>query len=140
MENEPIYPIGVVSRLLGVSVHTLRMYEREGLILTNRGVNQKNRLYSKADIERIQCILEAIRKKQFTIASIKTMLSMVPCWKIINCPEKERIACPAYNSIGVPCWTIEHKTNICAKMDCKTCYVYTNFTNCSDIKEFIKKM
>ncbi|MGB9913758.1 MAG: MerR family transcriptional regulator, partial [Candidatus Kapaibacteriota bacterium] len=55
-KNEPIYPIGVVSKLLGISVHTLRMYEREGLILTHRGKNQKNRLFSIADIQRMECI------------------------------------------------------------------------------------
>ncbi len=40
-KNEPIYPIGVASKLLGISVHTLRMYEKEGLIITARGTNQK---------------------------------------------------------------------------------------------------
>ncbi len=139
-KNEPIYPIGVVSRLLGISVHTLRMYEREGLIITNRGTNQKNRLYSNADFERIRCILEAIREKQFTIASLKTILSLIPCWKVINCPEEDRLDCPAYKSIGKPCWAFEHKANVCADRDCKTCSVYNTFTRCEEIKNYLKNI
>ena len=31
---EPVYTIGVAAAKLGVSVHTLRLYETEGLIIT----------------------------------------------------------------------------------------------------------
>jgi MerR family transcriptional regulator/heat shock protein HspR len=68
-KNEPIYPIGVVLRLLGISVFTLRMYEREGLILASRGTNQKNRLYSISDIERMRCIRDAITNKKYSNSS-----------------------------------------------------------------------
>lgn len=137
-KTEPIYPIGVVSRLLGISVHTLRMYEREGLIITSRGTNQKNRLYSATDLERMQCIRDAITKKKFSIPAIKAMLSLIPCWEIVQCSENERLNCPAYNSVGNPCWSYEHKNNVCETRNCRECPVYTNFTNCDDIKEFLK--
>jgi MerR family transcriptional regulator/heat shock protein HspR len=139
-KNEPIYPIGVASKLLGISVHTLRMYEKEGLIITARGTNQKNRLYSIADIERMECIRDAITKKKYSIPSIKTMLSLIPCWKIINCREEERMNCPAYNSIGTPCWAYDHKDNICAIKKCRECKVYNDFTNCDDIKKLLKEI
>lgn len=136
--NDPIYPIGVVSKLLGISVHTLRMYEREGLIITSRGTNQKNRLYSIADIERMECIRDAITKKKYSIPAIKTMLSLIPCWKIVKCSDEERINCPAFQTIGTPCWSFDHRNNICEKRNCKDCEVYSNFTNCDDIKRFLK--
>ncbi|MGC9077964.1 MAG: MerR family transcriptional regulator [Candidatus Kapaibacteriota bacterium] len=121
-----------------MSVHTLRMYEREGLILTHRGKNQKNRLFSIADIQRMECIRDAITNRKYSISSIKTMLSLIPCWKIVGCSENDRINCPAYQTIGTPCWTFEHRNNVCEQKNCKDCVVYTNFTNCEDIKNLFK--
>jgi hypothetical protein len=31
--NEPLFPIRTAAKLLNISVHTLRMYEKEGLII-----------------------------------------------------------------------------------------------------------
>ena len=53
INEEPLYPIGTAARMLNVSVHTLRLYEREGLILPHRK-DTGHRLYSNADIERVQ--------------------------------------------------------------------------------------
>jgi len=139
-KNEPIYPIGVVSRLLGISVFTLRMYEREGLILASRGTNQKNRLYSISDIERMRCIRDAITNKKYSIPAIKAILSLIPCWKVVNCSQEDRLNCPAYNSIGSPCWTFHHKGNVCENRDCRLCEVYFNFTNCEEIKSYFKQI
>lgn len=136
--SEPIYPIGVVSRLLGISVYTLRMYEREGLILTQRGTNQKNRLYSISDIERMECIRDAITNRKYSIPAIKAILSLIPCWKVINCNESDRLNCLAYATTGSPCWTFRHQGNICESKDCRKCPVYLNFTSCEEIKNFFK--
>ncbi|CUT05716.1 MerR family DNA-binding transcriptional regulator [Candidatus Kryptonium thompsonii] len=32
-ERDPVFPISVVAERLGISEHTIRMYEREGLII-----------------------------------------------------------------------------------------------------------
>ena len=49
--DTPLYSIGTAARVLGISVHTMRMYERSGLIVPFiRETNQ--RLYSERDIER----------------------------------------------------------------------------------------
>lgn len=42
-----MYRIGELSKLLGVSEHTLRYYEKEGLVVPLR--NGKNRIYSEED-------------------------------------------------------------------------------------------
>jgi MerR family transcriptional regulator/heat shock protein HspR len=36
--NEPIFTISAAAKLLGISVHTLRMYEREGLFIRSKRV------------------------------------------------------------------------------------------------------
>ena len=52
-KEEPIYPIRIAAKLLNISVHTLRMYEKEDLILPYKK-SSSHRLYSINDIDRIQ--------------------------------------------------------------------------------------
>jgi hypothetical protein len=58
--EEPIYSICSVAQMLGVSVFTLRMYEREGLIVSHKADSTHQR-YSQNDVDRIKCIRRAIR-------------------------------------------------------------------------------
>lgn len=137
--NIPKYPIREAARLLNVSVHTLRMYEREGLILPFQK-STGHRMYSDSDIERLRCIRSAINDKKISINGIKSMLSLIPCWQIVKCSEIDRINCEAYAEAKKPCWTYNHKNNICASLDCSSCEVYTSFLDCSSVKSAIKKM
>jgi MerR family transcriptional regulator/heat shock protein HspR len=137
-EELPVFPISAAAKILNVSVHTLRMYEREGLIIPFKK-STKHRLYSQADIERIKCIRHAINDLKISIAGIKTIQSLIPCWKIKGCGEEERNTCLAYTSNSRPCWSFSHKENKCASADCKKCEVYRNFSECSIIKESIIK-
>jgi MerR family transcriptional regulator/heat shock protein HspR len=130
--NEPVFPISTAARLLNISVHTLRMYEKEGLIIPFRK-NSIQRLYSKSDIERIECIRKAINESKISIAGIKTIFSLIPCYKIINCGES-RETCSAFNEHSNPCWLIKHENNHCASENCRTCEVYMKFTDCRSIK------
>ncbi len=50
---EPCYVISVAARLLGIHTHTLRYYEKKGIIEPSR--SQGNvRLYSKKDIDQLR--------------------------------------------------------------------------------------
>jgi MerR family transcriptional regulator/heat shock protein HspR len=51
--EEPCFVISVAARIVGVHAQTLRYYERVGLIWPSRTVGRQ-RLYSMADIERVQ--------------------------------------------------------------------------------------
>src|SRR4030067_1200493 len=132
--EEPVYPISVAAKLLNVSVHTLRMYEREGLIIPYKK-ESNHRLYSKSDIERLSCIRRAINEYKISIAGIKTIYSLIPCWKIIGCSEAKRKNCEAFISHSKPCWSFNHKNNICTGKDCRECEVYNSFSDCRSIKE-----
>ena len=134
---KPVFPIGVVAEMFEVSVQTLRMYETKGLIIPHKK-DSKHRLYSVNDINRLNCIRKLITELKFSIESIKTMYSMIPCWAITKCPEEDRNNCSAFNDYLNPCWTIEKSNNVCADKDCTTCEVYTEHTNCMQIKETIK--
>jgi len=72
--SEPRYMISVVSRMLGVHPQTLRLYEREGLICPKR--NNRQRMYSEEDIERINFILQLTRELGVNKAGVEIILRM----------------------------------------------------------------
>lgn len=137
--DEPVYPISTAAKLLNISIHTLRMYEKENLIIPFKK-STNHRLYSKSDIERIRCIRNAINESKISINGIKTIYSMMPCWEYIGCSNEERANCPAYHSHSEPCWAAKGKGTVCEKKECRNCDVYNKFTDCSNIKTFIKNL
>jgi MerR family transcriptional regulator/heat shock protein HspR len=135
--EEPQVPIGIVAKKFNISVHTLRLYEAEGLILPYK-TKTKRRYYSQADMERIACIRQMITEKGLNIAGIKSLLAMVPCWELLPCSEAERIGCEAYSNMSEPCWTIKVKSDFCKSEACRTCHVYKSLAGCHNIKEYLK--
>ena len=55
--NRSLYMIGVAAELAGVHPQTLRIYEQKGLVNPQR-TRGNTRMYSQADIERLQLINE----------------------------------------------------------------------------------
>ena len=137
--HEPLFTISTAANLLNVSVQTLRLYEKEGLVLPFKK-SSKHRLYSKADIERIECIRNAITEKKMSINGIRTMYSLIPCWDIVNCSEDDRTKCQAYAGHSQPCWSYPHPGTKCESLVCRDCDIYKNFVNCEKIKESIKNI
>lgn len=56
-KNRPLYMISVAAELAGVHPQTLRIYEQKGLVSPQR-TRGNMRMYSQADIERLQLINE----------------------------------------------------------------------------------
>ena len=135
--DAPLYSISVVAEMLEISVHSLRAYEAAGLIIPHKK-DTKHRLYSHNDVLRLKCIRDSIVNKKFSIAAIKTLYSMIPCWSVKNCSVEERNGCEAYEGYLNPCWTYKHKNNICELQKCNTCEVYKNHTHCETIKQTIR--
>lgn len=133
-----VYTIGVASDLVGVSVHTLRMYEKEGLILPDRTQTQR-RLYSQMDIERLRCVRLAIEEQGLNIAGIKAVMSMIPCWDLKGCSQADRESCDAFTDIGEPCWSVNKMGGFCQDLDCRTCDVYRRTSTCHNMKSFLKE-
>lgn len=73
---EPVYLISVAARLCEMHPQTLRMYERMGLIRPTR-INQKNRLYSEADIERLRQIQRLTRDLGVNLAGVEIILELL---------------------------------------------------------------
>lgn len=135
----PIYPIRTAAQMLGISIPTLRMYEKEGLIIPHK-TDGNQRIYSEADLERLRCIRRAINESKISINGIKTIYSLIPCWEVVKCSEEDRKICNAFNSHEQPCWTFNHPNTICENRDCRDCEVYTEYSQCSSIKDLIKNI
>lgn len=131
-----LYTIGEAADLLGISIPTIRLYEREGLIIPQRR-RSKHRRFSQADIERIRCIRALINHEKVSIAGIRHMLSLIPCWSIKNCPPEERIGCGAYHQHDKPCWMASEKSWECRSTECRECVVYTTIASCDTLKKTI---
>jgi len=136
-KTRPVFAIGVAADLVGVSVHTLRMYETEGLIIPQR-TQSKRRLYSQTDIERLQCIRVMIEDRGFNLAGIKGMMSMAPCWEIKG-SDIDRVSCDAYKSSMEPCWVVKSKTSACQEEACFECPVYKGVTTCHNMKSYLQQ-
>jgi len=138
-ENEPVFPIGIVARKLGISEHTIRLYERAGLIIPYKK-ESGHRLFSMRDMERIECIKKTINEKKISIAGIRRLLALIPCWEIKGCEDEIKLSCPAYVDYEKPCWL--HKEQLkgdCATNECRECPVYNSIKSCDELKELLKR-
>lgn len=133
--SEPVYTIGVAADRLNISVHSLRQYEREGLILTHKTPTGR-RLYSDLELEKIRCIKEMIQEQGLNFEGIRRLMSLIPCWKLRDCKKEVKEACYPFKDKTRPCWSSEQK---CAHPlpDCRDCPVYRKMVHCDDLKSFI---
>jgi DNA-binding transcriptional MerR regulator len=70
--DEPVYTIGVMARLVGVSPQVLRAWEREELITPHR-TDTNNRLYSENDYHQLSRI-RALAREGINPAGIRAIL------------------------------------------------------------------
>ena len=69
------YTISVVAERFDVHPQTLRMYEREGLLLPSR-TDGNTRLYTDEDIDRLDVILSLTRDLGVNLAGVEIILNM----------------------------------------------------------------
>lgn len=113
----PLYPIGIVAELIGITDQTLRLYEKHGLIKPAR--RNKNRFYSENDVKWLSCIRDLIHVKKISIEGIKKLLEYAPCWEITECSEEKKSKCTAFIDRTKPCWELNRM--ICNKESGKIC-------------------
>jgi MerR family transcriptional regulator/heat shock protein HspR len=69
------YMISAVAEMYNIHPQTLRLYEREGLLLPSRS-DGNTRLYSEDDLERLEVILSLTRDLGVNLAGIEIILNM----------------------------------------------------------------
>jgi MerR family transcriptional regulator/heat shock protein HspR len=73
--KEPIYMIGVAARILNIHPQTLRLYERENLVVPQR-TGGDTRLYSDFDLDRIREIQHLTQDMGLNLAGVKLIFEM----------------------------------------------------------------
>ena len=74
-KGKPVYMIGVVAEMLKLHPHTLRMYEKKGLIRPSR-TEGRTRMYSSEDVEEIARVVRLARDLGVNLAGIEIILKM----------------------------------------------------------------
>lgn len=74
-KKEPVYMIGAVSRMYSIHPQTLRLYEKEGLLVPSR-TEGRTRLYSQEDLEKLEFILFLTRELGINLAGVDAILRM----------------------------------------------------------------
>lgn len=76
LRSEPCYVISVAARMVGMEPHTLRYYERLGLIRPRR--SQGNiRLYSQKDIEHLCRVRALMNELGLNLAGVEVALHLL---------------------------------------------------------------
>jgi len=73
--DRPIYMISVAAELVGVHPQTLRQYEDKGLVRPKRTPGG-TRLYSEADVERLQIIQRLTTEVGLNLAGVELVLRL----------------------------------------------------------------
>lgn len=81
--DRPLYMISVAAELAGVHPQTLRIYERRSLVSPQRTAGN-TRVYSDADIERLQLIQQLTQDEGINLAGVVRILELED--------ERERLA------------------------------------------------
>ena len=74
-DEEPRYVISIAARMLGVQTHTLRYYEKIGIIEPSRSEG-RIRLYSDRDIARLKRVKALIDDLGINLVSAEVILRM----------------------------------------------------------------
>ncbi len=74
-DNEPRYVISIAARMLGIQTHTLRYYEKVGIIETSRS-RGNIRLYSERDIVRLRRVRTLMDDLGVNLAGVEVILRM----------------------------------------------------------------
>jgi MerR family transcriptional regulator/heat shock protein HspR len=74
-EAGEFFTISIVSQMYGVHPQTLRLYEREGLLIPHRSEGNR-RLYSREDLRRLKIILSLTRELGVNLAGVEIILGM----------------------------------------------------------------
>jgi MerR family transcriptional regulator/heat shock protein HspR len=75
-ESKPRYVISVAARIIGIEAHTLRYYERLGLVEPERS-SGNIRLYSEEDIERLRYVKALMSDCGVNLAGVEVALRLM---------------------------------------------------------------
>ena len=81
--SEPRYVISIAARMLGVHTHTLRYYERVGLLEPARSESNL-RLYSDQDIQRLRRIRTLMDELGVNLAGVEVIFKLLARMEVMQ--------------------------------------------------------
>jgi MerR family Zn(II)-responsive transcriptional regulator of zntA len=90
MMNTAMLRIGEMARLTGLSIDTLRYYEKYGLLKASRRSEAGYRLYSSVDLARLRFIISA-KDVGFTLKEIHELLALEVTRDQASCEEVKQL-------------------------------------------------
>jgi MerR family transcriptional regulator/heat shock protein HspR len=120
MNDQPVYAIGIISKLLNAHPETLRGWERHDLIRISR-INGR-RFYSESDLKRLYFIRKMMQEG-INLPSMSKLLQMYPCWYNGECPGCMHPS--SDKECGKPCWRVEgsYCTPCNNENECSKCWM-----------------
>ena len=119
ISSKPVYSIGVVSELLGVNPHTIRAWEKAGVV-DPPGRRSGKRFYSDCDLKRLQFVQNLTIAEGLTLPAVTHFLKLYPCWQMDDCPGCMSRTLNA--GCSKPCWKesgtychVSADENLCTK-------------------------
>jgi MerR family transcriptional regulator/heat shock protein HspR len=135
-EDQGLYTIGTVAELIHEHPETLRVWERNELILPDR--NGYQRKYSNSDLKRLKFIKYLMDEKGLNIAGVRQVVSMYSCWYRRYCKGGDSKNSPVPVNESKPCWKVEG-TYCLAPSDksefCHNCEMMKNCDGCKGCNE-----
>ncbi len=122
-DPEPVFSIGSAARKLQISIPTLRLYEKEGLICPMR-TSTHRRLYSLNDLRIVETAQLLIHEDGLNFAGIRRLMAFLPCWKIRGCDPNLYHTCKVPCINDNPCWSTGLALWRKCEEDCQNCSVY----------------
>jgi MerR family transcriptional regulator/heat shock protein HspR len=86
--QEPRYVISVAAKILGIQTHTLRYYERVGIVEPSRS-RGNIRLYSEEDLEQLRHVKSLIEELGVNLAGAEVILRMAQQISILQARVQE---------------------------------------------------
>jgi MerR family transcriptional regulator/heat shock protein HspR len=75
-EREPRYVISIAARMVGVRTHTLRYYEKVGIVEPSRS-RGNIRLYSESDIAQLRRVKALMEDLGVNLAGVEVIMRMI---------------------------------------------------------------
>lgn len=130
--------IGEAAGRLRTSVHAIRRYEREGLLIPFRSP-AGTRWYVREDMEWIRKI-RSLLQEGLNFAGIRRLLAQIPCWAMRPCTQEERERCLMALVATAPCWSAPERVCPEELQDCYHCPAYRrarDFVNLKTVADII---
>ena len=134
LKSEPIYTLGVASRLSGIPVHSIRQYVDKGLILPFK--TERNRhLFSEVDVQRLTQVKRYI-ENGLNVIGLKSLYAQIPGYLIKSCTDENCDVCSMIKNQSDPCWININKRKGCTDEDCRSCEVYAMVDPIEDLNNY----